>query len=318
MLRAYILRRLIAAFVVLFLLSVIVFTLMNLLDGDALVAKLGETGRIPQDQLDVLRAEMGLDDPLPVRYMDWVFSLFDGTMGESLIYEGQSVSSRILNALPVTLELGVLGMLTAILLGIPLGVISAAMQDSPVDYVIRIVSLVGLSVPQFFLGLIIIIYGTLYIGYRPPTGYIPISEDPIGNLKMMLIPGLILGFGLAASIMRMTRSTVLEALHEDYARTARAKGLKERTVVIKHVVRNALIPVMTLVGNQAAFIFSGALILEILFVLPGMGRLTLESIQQRDYTQVQGCALIAGAAVVGINLLVDVAYGWVDPRVRYG
>ena len=134
----------------------------------------------------------------------------------------------------------------------------------------------------------------------------------------MLIPSLILGFGLSASIMRMTRSTVLEALHEDYARTARAKGLKERTVVIKHVLRNALIPVMTLVGNQAAFIFSGALIIEILFVLPGMGRLTIEAIQQRDYPQVQGCALIAGAAVVTINLFVDVAYGWVDPRVKYG
>ena len=171
---------------------------------------------------------------------------------------------------------------------------------------------------SLFLGLIIIIYGTLYLGYHPPRFYVPITDDPIGNIKLMLIPSLILGFGLSASIMRMTRSTVLEALHEDYARTARAKGLKERTVVIKHVLRNALIPVMTLVGNQAAFIFSGALIIEILFVLPGMGRLTIEAIQQRDYPQVQGCALIAGAAVVTINLFVDVAYGWVDPRVKYG
>lgn len=318
MLRAYILRRLIAAVVVMFLLSIIIFVLMHLLDGDALVAKLGETGRIPQDQLDELRGEMGLDDPLVVQYLNWLKSLFDGSMGESLIYDGQTVSSRILDALPVTLELGVLGMLSAIVIGVPLGVLSAAKQDSLLDYAIRMISLLGLSIPQFFLGLIIIIYGTLYLGYSPPRFYIPITEDPIGNLKMMLIPSLILGFGLSASIMRMTRSTVLEALHEDYARTARAKGLKEQAVVIKHVVRNALIPVMTLVGNQAAFIFSGALILEILFVLPGMGRLTIEAIQQRDYPQVQGCALIAGAAVVGINLLVDVAYGWVDPRVRYG
>ena len=318
MLRAYILRRLMAAVVVLFLLSIIIFVLMHLLDGDALVAKLGETGRIPKDQLDGLRAEMGLDDPLYVQYLNWVRSLFDGSMGESLIYDGQSVSSRILKALPITLELGVLGLLSAIVIGIPLGVISAATQDSKIDYVIRMVSLLGLSVPQFLIGLIIIIYGTLYLGYKPPREYISLMSDPIGNIKMMLIPALILGFGLSASIMRMTRSTVLEALHEDYARTARAKGLKERTVVVKHVVRNALIPVMTLIGNQAAFIFSGALIIEILFVLPGMGRLTIEAIGQRDYTQVQGCALVAGAAVVLTNLFVDVAYGWVDPRVRYG
>lgn len=317
MLRAYILRRLFAAVVVMFLLSVIVFVLMHLLDGDALVAKLGETGRIPKDQVDGLRAKMGLDDPLPVQYLHWLASLFDGSMGESLIYDGQTVSSRILHALPVTLELGLLGMLSAILIGTPLGIISAAKQDSALDYGIRMFSLLGLSIPQFFIGLIVIIYGTLYLGYHPPRFYVPITEDPIGNIKMMLIPSLILGFGLSASIMRMTRSTVLEALHEDYARTARAKGLKERTVVVKHVARNALIPVMTLVGNQAAFIFSGALILEILFVLPGMGRLTIEAIQQRDYPQVQGCALVAGAAVVAINLFIDVSYGWVDPRVRY-
>jgi peptide/nickel transport system permease protein len=183
--------------------------------------------------------------------------------------------------------------------------------------VLRFISLLGLSIPQFWLGLIIIIYGTLYLGYKPPRFFIPIMDDPIGNIRMMLIPSLVLGFGLSASITRMTRSTVLEALHEDYARTARAKGLAERAVIVRHVVRNALIPVLTLVGNQAAFVFSGALILEVLFVLPGMGRLTIEAIQQRDYTQVQGCALVTGAIVVSINLLVDVAYGWIDPRVRY-
>jgi peptide/nickel transport system permease protein len=316
--RTYALRRLIAAFVVLVLVSLIVFSLMHLLPGDALVTKLGETGRIPEDRMDSLREEMGLNDPLPVQYANWVLDMLDGSMGESLVYEGRTVSSRILDALPITLELGILGLVASIIIGVPMGVISAISQDSPLDYFIRIFSLLGLSIPQFWLGLIIIVYGTLYLGYKPPTRFISLADDPIGNIQMMWIPALVLGFSLAAGIMRMTRSTVLEAMHEDYARTARAKGLAERIVVVRHVVRNALIPVVTLVGNQAAFIFSGALILEILFVLPGMGRLTLDAIYQRDYTQVQGCALVAGAAVVGVNLLVDLSYGWIDPRVRYG
>jgi peptide/nickel transport system permease protein len=317
--RTYALRRLIAAVFVLFLVSIFIFGMMRLLPGDVLVTKLGETGRIPEDRMDQLREEIGLNDPLPIQYLHWLGDMFDGSMGESLVFEGRTVSSRIWDALPITLELGILGMLAALLLGVPLGVISAVTQDSPLDYGIRFFSLIGLSIPQFWLGLIIIIYGTLYLGYKPPSGaWVPLTEDPLTNLSRMWIPALVLGFGLSASIMRMTRSTVLEALHEDYARTARAKGLAERIVVGRHVVRNALIPVITLVGNQAAFVFSGALILEILFVLPGLGRLTYESINQRDYTQVQGAALVAGAIVIGINLLVDLSYGWIDPRVRYG
>jgi peptide/nickel transport system permease protein len=315
--RTYALRRFFAAFIVIILVSIFVFILMHLLPGDALVTKLGETGRIPEERMDGLREEMGLNDPLPVQYVNWVLDVLDGSMGESLVYEGRTVSSRIIDALPITLELGILGLLASVVIGMPLGIISAVTQDSPLDYFIRIFSLLGLSIPQFWLGLIIIVYGTLYLGYKPPRGFISLAEDPIGNLRMMWIPSLILGFSLAAGIMRMTRSTVLEAMHEDYARTARAKGLTERIVIIRHVVRNALIPVITLVGNQAAFIFSGALILEILFVLPGMGRLTLDAIYQRDYTQVQGCALVAAAAVVVVNLVVDLSYGWIDPRVRY-
>lgn len=315
--RDFIIRRFAAALVVLVIVSMFVFGMMHLLPGDALLVKLGETGRIPPEQMQALREKMGIDDPIVVQYVHWVGHVFDGSMGESLIYTGRSVSSRILNALPVTIELGILGMASALLIGIPLGVLSAMKRDGPLDYAIRIISLVGLSVPQFWLGIIIIVYGTRYLGYAPPSRWIPFQDDPIGNLKMMWIPGIVLGFGIAASIMRITRSTVLEALNEDYARTARAKGLAERVVVFRHVVRNALIPVVTLVGNQAAFVFSGALLLEVLFLLPGMGRLTLQAIQNRDYTQVQGCALVAAAIVVFLNLLVDISYGWIDPRVRY-
>lgn len=315
--REYIVRRLLAATAVVGLVSVLVFIMMHLLPGDALLVKLGETGRIPPDKMAQLRNEMGIDDPLAVQYLRWVGDVFDGSMGESLIFDGQSVSGRILDAVPVTLELAILGISAALVIGIPLGVLSAVSHDGLADHVIRMVSLLGLSVPGFLLGLMVIVYGTLYFGYVPPRGFVHLFDDPVGNLKQMWIPALILGYGLSASIMRMTRSTVLEALKEDYVRTARAKGLPGRSVVVGHVLRNALIPVVTLVGNQAAFVFSGALILEVLFVLPGMGQLTYSAILQRDYTQVQGNALLVASIVVVVNLLVDLSYGLIDPRIRY-
>jgi peptide/nickel transport system permease protein len=316
--RDYLIRRLVAAAAVIVLVSVLVFTMMHILPGDALLTKLGETGRIPPERMAELRADMGLDDPLPVQYMRWVGDVFNGSMGKSLIFDTETVSGRIVDALPITVELGVLGIIVALLVGVPMGVLSAVKQDSLIDYVGRAISLMGLSIPSFWLGLVIIVYGTRYLGYVPPREFIPITEDPIANLKQMWIPALILGYGLAATVMRMTRSTVLEALREDYARTAKAKGLANGVVVFRHVLRNALIPVITLVGNQAAFVFSGALILEVLFVLPGMGQLTYTAILQRDYTQVQGNALVVASIVVFVNLAIDLSYGVVDPRVRYG
>lgn len=315
--RNYIIRRMFAAAIVVALVSVMVFVMMHLLPGDALLVKLGETGRIPPEKMAELRAEMGIDDPLVVQYLRWVVDIFDGSMGESLIFDGQTVSGRIIDAVPITLELSILGMALALLIGIPLGVLSAVAHDRPLDHVIRMLSLVGLSVPSFLLGLLVIVYGTLYLGYVPPREFVHLFDDPAGNLKQMWIPSLILGYGLSASIMRMMRSTVLEALREDYTRTARAKGIAGHSVIIRHVLRNALIPVVTLVGNQAAFVFSGALILEVLFVLPGMGQLTYTAILQRDYTQVQGNALLVASIVVLVNLAVDVSYGLIDPRIRY-
>lgn len=315
--RNYIIRRLLAAAVVVALVSVLVFVMMHLLPGDALMVKLGETGRIPPEKMAELRSDMGIDDPLVVQYLRWVGDVFDGSMGESLIFDGQTVSGRILDAVPITLELAILAISAALAIGIPLGVLSAVAHDRPADHIIRIVSLLGLSVPSFLLGLVVIVYGTLYFGYVPPREFVHLLDDPVGNLRQMWIPALILGYGLSASIMRMTRSTVLEALKEDYARTARAKGLAGHIIVTRHVLRNALIPVVTLVGNQAAFVFSGALILEVLFVLPGMGQLTYAAILQRDYTQVQGNALLVATIVVLVNLAVDVSYGVIDPRIRY-
>lgn len=315
--RDYAIRRILAALLVISIASVIIFTMMHLLPGDALLTKLGDTGRIPPDQMNAIRAKMGIDQPLYSQYLHWVGHVFDGSMGQSLIFDGQTVSHRLIGALPITVELGTLGMAIAIAVGIPLGVISAMLPESWLDYVLRMFALLGLSIPSFWLGLVIIIYGTLYLGYVPPREFVGFLTDPFANLREMWIPAVVLGFSLAASIMRMSRSTVLEALHEDYARTARAKGLATHTVVIRHVLRNSLIPVVTLVGNQAAFVFSGALIIEVLFGLPGLGQLTYTAILQRDYTQVQGDALVVGAIVVFINLLVDLSYGLIDPRIRY-
>ena len=315
--RKYFFRRVLAAAAVVAIVSVVVFVMMHLLPGDALLAKLGDTGRIPPNKMEELRAEMGIDDPLAVQYLRWVGDVFDGSMGESLIFDGQSVSGRIFDALPVTFELSVLAFMVAIVIGVPVGVLSAVYQDRPIDHALRAFALMGLSIPSFLLGLFVIVYGTLYLGYVPPREYVHLVDDPIANVRQLWIPALVLGYGLSASIMRMTRSSVLEALKDDYARTARSKGLAERTVVIRHVLRNALVPVITLVGNQAAFVFSGALILEVLFGLPGMGQLTYNAILQRDYTQVQGNALIVATIVVAVNLAVDLSYGLIDPRIRY-
>ncbi|MBN9494631.1 ABC transporter permease [bacterium] len=315
--RGYAIRRGFAALIVVILVSVFVFIMMHLLPGDALLVKLGQTGRIPPDRMAALREQMGLNQPLYEQYFRWVGDIFNGSMGHSLIFDGQTVSGRIGDALPITLELGVLGLLAGVVLGVPIGILSAVYQDRPIDYGLRVFSLTGLSLPQFWIGLIVIIYGTRYLGYSPPTNYTGLTTDPIQNLKDMWIPALILGYGLSASTARMMRSTVLEAFHEDYVRTARAKGLAGSRVVYRHVLRNAVIPVITLVGNQTAYIFSGALILEILFGFPGLGQLTYTAILQRDYTQVEGNALVTGGIVVGINLLVDLSYGWIDPRIRY-
>lgn len=315
--RYYAIRRFLGAMLVIVIVSLVVFMMMHLLPGDALVTKLGDTGRIPPDQMSALREKMGIDDPLYVQYLRWVGHIFDGSMGQSLIFDGQTVSSRLGGALPVTIELGTLGMAVAIVVGILLGGLSAVFPDSPLDYLLRMIAFLGLSIPSFWLGLVIIIYGTLYLGYAPPQEFTGLLTNPAANLREIWIPALVLGFSLSASIMRMTRSTVLEALYEDYARTARAKGLAEHTVVVRHVLRNALIPVITLVGIQATFVFSGALIIEVLFGLPGVGQLTYTAILQRDYTQVQGDALVIGAIVVLINLVIDLSYGLIDPRVRY-
>lgn len=314
---AYLIRRLLAAIVVLFGVSLLVFALIHSLPGDTLIAKLGETGRLTPEQLAAAREEMGLDRPLPVQYVTWLGGVLRGDLGDSLIWDGQTVGERILQAIPVSFELAIIASIVALALAIPLGILSAVKQDTIIDQVIRLATITGLAVPSFWLGTLVILYLTLWFGYLPPLQYTPIWEDPRANLEQFYIPGILLGYNLSATLTRMTRSTVLEVLRHDYVRTARAKGLMQRTVLVRHVLKNAVIPVVTIFGNQFAFLLGGTVVMEVLFALPGLGRQTLDAILQRDYPQVQGNALLFGAFVVLMNILVDLSYAYLDPRIRY-
>ncbi|MDZ7728097.1 MAG: ABC transporter permease [Dehalococcoidia bacterium] len=314
---AYIIRRLIGAAIVLALLSVIVFSVIRAMPGSALLVKLGETGRIPEEQMDELRAEMGLDDPIVVQYVDWISGVVIADFGDSLIYDGRDVLNSIGQALPVTLQLAATSMLVGLAIGISFGILSAVFRGSVIDYAARIIGIFGISAPIFWVALVLILYGALWFNFSVNKPYQYLWDDPLANLRVHIFPSLVLGLNLGAVIMRYTRSAMLEVLRQDYMRTATAKGLASRAVVIQHGLRNALIPILTLVGTQFAFLLSGTVIIEIIFRYPGLGKLTFDAILQRDYTVIQGATLIIGAMVILTNLLVDLAYGVLDPRVRY-
>jgi peptide/nickel transport system permease protein len=315
---SYIIRRLIGALFVLFLMSIVVFRLVHWLPGDALLVKLGEAGRLPPEQLAEARAEMGIDRPLVVQYASWLGDLLRADLGRSLIFDDQSVAQRIRQGLPITLELAVLSSIIAIVIAVPIGILSAVRQDTIIDQVVRVFAIGGLAIPSFWLATVVVIYSTLSLGWTPPLRYTSFFESPSQNLQTMILPAAVLGYGLAAVLTRMMRSTVLEVLRNDYVRTARAKGLNSRVVISRHVLKNALIPVVTIFGLQFTNLLGGSVVMESLFSLPGIGGITLQAVQQRDYTQIQGNALFLGTVAVLMNLLVDISYAWLDPRIRYG
>lgn len=292
------------------------FFLMRLAPGDTIMAMIGASGRASTTDIPRIRAELGLDKPLPVQYFDWIGGLVRGDLGESL-YTRRSVLQQIREAIPVSLELGVLALAVSLVVAIPFGILSATRQDSPIDYAVRLFSISALSVPDFLIGVSLLLILTLYVGYLPPQGYVSLFDDPVKNLQQVMFPALILGLRLSAVTMRMTRSTMLDILRQDYIRTARSKGLHDRVVIYRHALKNALVPVVTIVGNQFAYLLGGTVIMETLFALPGMGRLTLDAIVQRDYTQVQGDVAVIALLMVSINVLVDLSYAWFDPRIRY-
>ena len=316
--RAYIIRRLLLIIPALFILSVLVFLSVRFIPGDAIdfiVGRMGlEAGYIDREALEHM---LGLDVPVYVQYGRWIGGIFlHGSLGQSLM-GGWAIEERIIDRLPVTIELGFLAIVIGLVIALPVGIYSAIRQDTVADYVGRSVAIIGLATPNFWLGIMVMIYPAIWWGWSPPMEWIPFTEDPLGNLGVLIIPSLILGTAAAAATMRMTRTMMLEVLRQDYIRTAWSKGLKERVVVMRHAIENALIPVITLIGLQLPILVGGSVIMENIFALPGLGRLMVLALEQRDYPVVSGVNLVFATAVMGANLVTDLLYAFLDPRVRY-
>ena len=312
----YALRRLLLAVPVLVLSSLIVFGLMRVMPGDALTALMAESGNVGAKELAKLRGDLGLDRPYWEQYGIWVWQMLTLNPGYS-IFTNEPIPVALRNAIPVTLELATLAMVLGLVIAVPIGVLSATRQDKASDYVGRVVAISGLSLPDFWLGTLVITFAAIWFHWIPPIGYTSLWESPWRNLQQFLLPAAVLGFRLSAATIRMTRSTVLEVLREDYVRTAWAKGLGGRVVVYKHALKNALIPVVTIVGGQLGTLLAGTVVVETIFALPGMGRLTVEAILFRDYPVVQTNVMLVALTLVTLNLVVDLTYGWLDPRIHY-
>ena len=317
--KAYIIRRLLLILPTLFILTILVFLSVRFIPGDVIDTIQGRMIWTAPGAIDreALLHKLGLDVPVYVQYGRWIGEIvLHGSLGESLL-TGYAVREAILERLPVTLELGFMAILIGLVIALPVGIYSAIRQDSAADFLGRSVAIIGLATPNFWLGIMVMIYPAIWWGWSPPLELVSFTEDPLGNLWGFLIPSLILGTASAAATMRMTRTMMLEVLRQDYIRTAWSKGLRERAVVIRHAVKNALIPVVSLIGLQLPILVGGAVIMENIFNLPGLGRLLLNALNDRDYPIVSGINLFFATGVVVINLLIDVLYAVVDPRVRY-
>ncbi len=316
----YLVRRLIGAVVVLFMLSFIVFMLVNAVPGNTLTRLLNQSpqgANLTPAQIEQYERDLGLDRPVLERYGNWLWSTLQGDLGESFATR-LPVWQEIQDRLPKSIELVILATLISTLLAIPIGVFSAVRQGGIGDYASRIFAILGLAVPNFFLAVLVVTYAAAWGGVSLSTLDPPYIWDGVwDNLAGMIAPSLVLSASLMATVMRMQRSTVLEVVNEDYVRTARAKGLGERVVILRHVLRNSLIPVITIFANQFAFLISGAVIVEFIFRIDGIGALAVRAIRQVDFTLVLGISLVVGFGVVFINILVDVSYAWLDPRIRY-
>ena len=315
--QAYIARRLMALIPTLLFASIIVFVTVRLIPGDIIDMMLSQNdvsaGKMDREAL--VRA-LGLDKPIWSQYLHWVGRIvFHGDLGNSL-WQTTPVTEQLAARLPVTFELGLLAVLIGLSIALPIGVYSAIRQDTAGDYIARSFSILMLAIPSFWLGTMVLVIPSIFWGWSPEVSYVPFFDDPVGNVKQMLLPAVVLGTALSAITMRMTRTMMLEVLRQDYIRTAMAKGLPERLVVVRHALRNALIPVVTLIGLQAPIVIGGTVILEQIFGIPGMGLLLLDAVNQRDYPIITGVFLVVGVAVMLINLLVDLSYGLLDPRVR--
>jgi peptide/nickel transport system permease protein len=310
----YLARRLVLVVPTLIGVTIVVFALVRMLPGDA-VSMLLQDYAYAKDA-DELRARLGLDRPVHVQYFEWLGGVLQGNLGTSL-RSNEPVTIEISNRMPVTAELGLMAIAIGLLIAVPVGVISAVRQDTRTDYVARGVAIGMLAIPGFWLGTLVITMPSIWWQWTPPLRYTKLWDDPGKNLGQMIIPAIILGIALSGTVMRLTRAQMLEVLRQDYVRTAAAKGLDERSIVVRHALRNAFIPVLTLLGLEVAIVVGGAVVVESVFALPGVGRYLLEGIQYRDYPVIQALNLIFATVIVLTNLLVDLLYGWFDPRVRY-
>jgi peptide/nickel transport system permease protein len=309
---AFLIRRLLLTLPILFIVSVVCFSLINLIPGDPATVILGpEASEQAKEQM---REQLGLNKPIVVQYVDWLGGVLHGDLGKSLV-DGMPVSQLILQRLPVTLELALGTFLVSLTIAVVAGILSASKRGTWVDYVSTGFALGGISIPHFWLGMMFIIIFAVYLGWLPASGYVPFFEDPAANIAVMILPILATGLRESAELMRMLRSSLLEELGSDYVRTAFSKGLSRRVVVIRHAVRNALIPFVTASGLQIAALLGGLVVTEQVFQLPGVGRLIVESILERDYTVVQGAVLTVTVIVILINVLVDLLYAVIDPRI---
>jgi peptide/nickel transport system permease protein len=311
--RSYLLRRLGTSALVLLIASIVVFVGVRALPGDAALALAGEE-RDPV-ALEQIREKYGLNDPVAVQYVRYIGNSLQGDLGFST-RTGADVSDVILDRLPVTLELALLSLLVAILIGIPAGILAALRRGSWIDNVSNGFGLLGLSIPNFWLGLVLILVVSVQFGLLPASGFVPFLESPVENLKRMILPAIVLGTGLSAVLMRQMRSAMLETISADYIRTARSKGLSEREVVLVHALRNSLVTVVTVLGLQLGALISGAVITEQIFVIPGFGKLIVDGVFTRDYPVIQGVALVVVFGYVVVNLLVDLSYSFLNPRIR--
>jgi len=313
---AYVIRRLLQMIPVLVLVSVVSFSLIFVLPGDPALAILGDQNARDAQLYAQLRADLGLDRPLPVQYLDWAGRVLRGDFGTST-QTHQPVASLLLQRIGPTAELGLLALLFALTIGMSVGIASAVRPNSRLDILATIAAMVGACIPHFWLGLLLILAFGLWLRWLPPSGYIPPADDLLGNLKLMLLPALTVGSGGAAVLMRQVRSAMLEVLGQDYITTARAKGLASRTITLRHGLRNAMIPVLTVIGLQVGLLIGGAVVSESIFAIPGVGRLAADSIFSRDFPVLQAVVLLLALAVLLANLATDLMYAWLDPRIRY-
>ena len=311
----YIARRLLLLIPTVALASLLVFILMRAMPGDAASIQIGDTAS--KEQVEELTRQLGLDRPVYQQYFVWASQVLRGNFGHSFLSK-EPVIYDLVKAIPVSVELALAGVLTAVVVALPLGTLAATNRARGIDYAARFVALAGLSIPSFVLGTLVVLFLALWFQWLPPAGYVPLYIDPITNAQQFILPALVVGYRSSALITRMVRSELLEVLQQDYVRTAMAKGLAWRTVVTRHALRNALIPVVTLIGTQIGALLSGAVVTETIFSLPGIGRLFINAVSHRDYAMVQVIVLFVALVVSVANLIVDVMYGFVDPRVRYG